>query len=125
MTAMYFEEKERERERGKYSHKFCPRVAVPSCFRQSYAPSCFKEDRVALKLLRLEWVRADVTLSASRWQMHQVLQKLTFAVTKFDDALSGGSVALLAPPQLVQGVLVFCGTRASVVADMVCNEEQE
>ena len=71
---------------------------------------------------------SDVTLSASRWQMHQVprclLQKLTFAVTKFDDALSGGSVALLAPPQLVQGVLVFCGTRASVVADMVCNEEK-
>ena len=56
MTAMYFEEKERERERGKYSHKFCPRVAVPSCFRQSYA-LCFKEGRVALKLLRLEWVR--------------------------------------------------------------------
>ena len=71
---------------------------------------------------------SDVTLPASRWQMHQVprslLQKLTFAVTKFDDALGGGNVALLAPPHLVQGVLVFSGARASVVADMVCNEEK-
>ena len=71
---------------------------------------------------------SHVTLSASRWQMHQVprflLQKLTFAVTKFDDALCGGNVALLAPPHLVQGVLVFCVARDSSVEDVVCNEEK-
>ena len=55
MTAMYFEEKERERERevSTATNFACVSQYVPSSFRQSYAP-CFKEGRVALKLLRLE-----------------------------------------------------------------------
>ena len=50
----------------------------------------------------------------------QVLtMKLTFAVTKFDDALGGGTVALLAAPHLVQSVLILDGTLALVVMVIV------
>ena len=44
---------------------------------------------------------------------------LTFAVTKFDDAFGGGTVALFAAPHLVQSVLIFGGALASVVVVIV------